>query len=723
MRYAVRTLWKSPAFTLVAIISLALGIGANTAIFQLLDAVRLRALPVRSPEQLVELRIGDMTHARGDWLRPHAFTNPLWEQIRQRQQAFSEMFAWADEALDISGSRETRYARGLWVSGNLFDALGVRPILGRVFHEADDRRGCGLSGAVISYGFWQREFGGNAAAIGRKIKLNQSAVEVIGVTPPDFFGLEVGRQFDFALPICGAGERLNSGTTWWLTVMGRLKTGVTPEQADAQLQAISPGVFEATLPADYPPVSVKPYLAMRLNAIPAGGGFSNLRERYSTPLVLLLAIAGLVLLIACANLANLMLARAAAREHEIAVRLAIGASRAQLIQQIMTEGLLLAIAGAVVALFLARELSRFLVSFLISGDDWIFLDIRLDWRVFVFAASLAILTCLSFALAPALRATRGHASDALKSGARGTTGRERFGVGRVLVAGQIALSLVLIVGALLFVRSLRNLTTLEPGFRENGILIANVDYGRAVPDSRLPFIRRDAVERVLAIPGVLDAAETASIPINGNAWTNIMWMDGADSSRGREISRSLVGAGYFRIMGTPLLAGREFDERDTHASGNVAVVSEEFVRRFSLGANPVGEKFWIEKTPYAPQMAVEIVGVAKNSKYSDLRQDFMPVAYFPLSQFPPAQRGGNILIRSDASLDTLTPLVRRALADASPEIQYSFSVFNTRIEQSLLRERLMAILSGAFGALAVLLASVGLYGVISYTVVRRNSEI
>jgi len=709
---------------LVAIISLALGIGANTAIFQLLDAVRLRALPVKSPEQLVELRIGDMTHARGNWLRPHALTNPLWEQLRQRPHAFSEMFAWADEALDISGSRETRYARGVWVSGNLFDALGVRPILGRVFHEADDRRGCGLSGAVISYGFWQREFGGNASVIGRKINLNQSAVEVIGVTPPDFFGLEVGRQFDLALPICGAGERLNSGTTWWLTVMGRLKPDVTPAQADAQLQAISPGIFEATLPADYPPVSVKPYLAMRLNAIPAGGGFSNLREQYSTPLVLLLAIAGLVLLIACANLANLMLARAAAREREIAVRLAIGASRTQLIQQIMTEGLLLAIAGAVAALFLARELSRFLVSFLVSGDDWIFLDIRLDWRVFAFAASLAILTCLSFALAPALRSTRGQASDALKFGARGTTaGRERFGMRRILVAGQIALSLVLIVGALLFVRSLRNLTTLEPGFRENGILIATVDYGRAVPDSRLPFIRRDAVERVLAIPGVLDAAETASIPINGNAWTNIMWMDEADSSRGREISRSLVGAGYFRTIGTPLVAGREFDERDTHASQNVAVVSEEFVRRFSLGANPVGEKFWIEKTPYAPQIAVEIIGVAKNSKYSDLRQDFMPVAYFPLTQFPQPLRGGSILIRSDAPLDTLTPLIRRALADASPDVQYSFSVFKTRIEQSLLRERLMAILSGVFGALAVLLASVGLYGVISYTVVRRTNEI
>jgi predicted permease len=707
---------------LIAIISLALGIGANAAIFQLLDAVRLRTLPVKSPEQLFEVRIDDMTHARGNWLRQNSLTNPLWETIRARQQVFSETFAWADQPMHISEAAETNNAWGLWVSGNFFDALGVHPMLGRLFHAEDDRKGCGAAGAVISYAFWQRELGGSASAIGHKIKLASGTVEVIGITPPDFFGLEVGRQFDLALPICGAGERLNSGTTWWLTVLGRLKPGVTRKQADAQLQTISSGIFESTLPADYPPVSVKSYLTMKFNAIPAGGGLSNLREQYSTPLTLLLAISGLVLLIACANLANLMLARAAAREREIAVRLAIGASRAQLIRQLMIEGLLLAMTGAAAALFLARALSRFLVSFLSAGDDSVFLNVQPDWRVFAFTAILGILTCMLFALAPALRSTRGQASDALKSGGRGmTAGRERFGLRRILVAGQIALSLVLIVGALLFVRSLRNLTTLEPGFRANGILIAEVNYAHDVPDNRLPFLRHDVVERLRAIPGVEDAAETGSLPISGSSWSNDMWMDGSDASRAREISRSVVGAGYFRAIGTPLVAGREFDERDTHASQNVAVVSEEFVRTFSLPSNPVGRKFWIEKTPFAPQMAVEIVGVAKNSKYADLRQRFMPVAFFPMAQFTEPLRGGNILIRSQTPLDTLTPSIRRTLTDAN--VQYSFSVFKTRIEESLLRERLMAILSGIFGALAVLLASVGLYGVIAYTVARRTNEI
>jgi predicted permease len=730
LRFAARMLLKSPGFAVVAIVSLALGIGANTAIFQLIDAVRLRTLPVKSPQDLAEVRIGDMIGARGNWLRNDSVTNPLWEQIRQRQQVFSEIFAWADEEVNLSPKGGgAHFARRLWVSGNFFDALGVRPILGRVFTPADDRRGCGLAGAVISYGFWQREFGGSASVIGRKIVLGVGPVNVIGVTPPSFFGLEVGRQFDFAMPICAVTSsdenRLDSGTTWWLTVMGRLKPGVSLAQADAHFQAISPGIFETTLPADYPPVSVKPYLAMKLNAIAAGGGVSSLRDQYSTPLGLLLAIAGLVLLIACANLANLMLARASAREREIAVRLAIGASRARLIRQLMTEGLLLAIAGAAGALFLGRELSQFLVAFLGSGYNSVFLDVRPDWRVFGFTASLALLTCVFFSLAPALRATRAQPGDVLKSGSRGTTaGRERFGLRRILVASQIALSLVLMVGALLFVRTLNNLMAVEPGFRESGILIARVTYGWLdLAPNRYASLRRDLVEHIQSIPGVDAVAETASLPVDGQNWTNIMWMDGSDASNGREIFRSLVGPGYFHTIGTTLLAGREFDQRDTPTSQNAAIVSEEFARKFSLGPNPVGRKFWIEKTPAAPQVVCEIVGVARNSKYRDLRQDFMPVAYFPISQFPQPVTGFNILIRSGVGLDALTPSVRRAISDVNPNIGYSFFVFKTRIEESLLRERLMAILSGLFGGLAVVLATVGLYGVISYTVARRTNEI
>jgi predicted permease len=431
---------------------------------------------------------------------------------------------------------------------------------------------------------------------------------------------------------------------------------------------------------------------MKLRAIAASGGRSSLREEYSGVLELLLAI---------------------------------GASRAQLIQQLMIEGLLLAFAGAAAAFFVARGLARFLVAFLNSGGSPVVLDVHPDWRVFAFTASLALLTCVLFALTPALRATRAQPANALSSSNRGTTaGRERFGLRRILVATQVSLSLVLLVGALLFVRSLGNLMTLEPGFKETGILIANVTYGpQDLPDSRLSSMRRNLVERVRAIPGVDAAAETAFVPIDGETWTNTMWMDGSDSSHGHEISRGMVGAGYFRAIGTPLLAGREFDEHDTQASPNVAIVSEAFTRVFSLGPAPVGKKFWIERTPFAAQIVCEIVGVAKDSKYSDLRRDFVPVAFFPMAQSQQRVLSGSILIRSRVRLETLTPLIRRTLAEVSPGILYSFSVFKTQIEDSLLRERLMALLSGLFGALAVLLATVGLYGLISFTVAQRTKEI
>src|SRR5579864_5218410 len=453
IRYALRLLRLSPAFAIVAIVSLALGTGANTAIFQLLDAILLRTLPVKAPQELVELRIDDMTHARGSWYRDAALTNPLWEQIRDRKQAFLNTFAWADESLDMSASGEFRGVAGLWVSGDFFRALRVQPILGRVFTESDDRRGCGFApGAVISYGFWQREFGGDSSVVGRRVPMGKGQIEVIGVTPPGFFGLEVGRTFDIALPICsepawqGMSGRLDSGTIWWLTVMGRLKPGVSTEQAGAFFQANSAGIFQATLPVGYPAASRMPYLAMKLITIPAGNGISRLRTQYSKPLALLLAIAGLVLLIACVNLANLILARGGARQREIAVRLAVGAPRARLARLLLTEGLLLAVAGAALGLLLARVLSRFLVSFLATGNDATSVELPQDFHIFGFAAGLAILTCLVFTAAPVLRAVRTDPGEVLRSGGRAmTSGRERAGIRRVLVASQIAVSLVLLV--------------------------------------------------------------------------------------------------------------------------------------------------------------------------------------------------------------------------------------------------------------------------------------
>ena len=370
-RHALRLLRLNPGFTIVALLSLALGIGADTAIFQLVDAVRLRMLPVKGPQELVEVRIDSKKGRSGSFINAHPeLTTAQWEQLRAHQQVFSGLFAWAPDYFNLAQGGEVRNASGLWVSGDFFSVLGVQPVLGRLLTASDDQRGCGLPGAVISYRFWQHEFGGNPSALGRKLSLNNHPVEIIGITPSRFYGLEVGRGFDIALPICGqaatSGEYspLDIPYMWWLTAMGRLKPGISPEQATAQLNSFATAAFQETLPPTFVGERAKSYLAFKFKMLPAGSGVSRLRDEYSTPLWLLFGIAGLVLLIACANLANLMLARASAREREIAVRLAVGASRYRIIRQLLAESFLIAIMGASVGLLVAQWMSRFLVAFL-----------------------------------------------------------------------------------------------------------------------------------------------------------------------------------------------------------------------------------------------------------------------------------------------------------------------------------------------------------------------
>ena len=729
-RYALRQFRASPGFAIVAIASLALGCGANTAIFQLLDAIRLQSLPVRAPQELVALRIDDMTHARGTWLRDDSFTNPLWEQIRPHQDVFHGIFAWSGEPFSISPHGERHQIAGLWVSGDFFRVLSIQPVLGRVFNANDDRRGCGLSpGAVISYGFWRSQFAGDTSVVGRALSVENHQIQIVGVTPPEFFGLEAGRTFDIALPICSQPAlqtegRLNSGTTWWLTVMARLKPGLPLQRASVILRGLSPAIFETSLPPGYPSDSVKPYLNMKLLVSPSSGGISRLRDRYSTPLALLLAIAGLVLIIACANLANLMLARASARRREMAVRLALGASRARLAQQLLIEGLLLAFAGVALGILLAQALSRFLVSFLMTSNDPTFLNLRLDWRIFAFSALLGLLTCILFSLAPALQAARTDPGDALKSGSRSmTSDRDRVSLRRLLVASQIALSLVLLVGALLFVRSLRNLMTLDPGFDPRDVLIADVNFsGMHLPPGRAVSFHDQLLQTVRAIPGVASAAETTIVPLTGASWENRVWMENSDFQHARAIKRSMVGSAYFRTLKTSLLAGREFEQRDSNST-KAAIVNQTFARLFTAGRNPVGLRFWIESTPYAPQTIYEIVGLVQDAKYRDLREESQPLVYLPMEGPMLESSDARMMIRSGIQTGALVSALRTALGRMSPDIGYSFRLFDTQIEESLLRERLMATLSVLFGALAAALTAVGLYGVISYTVARRTGEI
>src|SRR5579864_2646308 len=622
-RFALRTLRKSWGFAATAILTLALGIGANTAIFQLLDAVRLRNLPVADPSRLASVHMKNGTRgfgfSNGDY--DTMLSYPMWEQIRRHQESFSGVFAWAQtNSVTLGEGAQERRARGLWVSGEIFSILGVPPLRGRVFTEQDDQPNCGLPGVVISYPLWRSEFGGQDSAIGSRLMVEGRPTEVIGVTPRSFFGLEVGKTFDFAVPFCSltsyfpSAETMSRSDVFWLRVVGRLRPDRTLEQASSQLTALSPGFIEATLPSGFSSKSLEVYKSFRLAAFPGGNGVSWLRQTYDTSLWLLLGTTGLVLLIACANLANLMLARASTREREMAVRLALGASRWRLIRQLLSEGLVLAVAGAALGIALAEIFSRSLIRFLSTENDLILLNLGLDWHVLLFTGVVAVLTCILFALVPAFRSSRAQPGIVLKGGSRGTTaGRERFSFQRLLVVSQIAVSVVLLVGALLFVRSFRNLVTLDSGFREKGILVTFVDFRRLglAPDRYVPF-SHDLLAAVRTLPQVESAATSTHIPLSGASWNLGVRVDGAEGG----CKFSWVSPEYFETLNIPLLTGRGFNDRDTRTSPHVAIVNEAFVRKYLPGVNPAGKTIRTNAEKGYPETEYEIVGVVKDTKYS-----------------------------------------------------------------------------------------------------------
>jgi putative ABC transport system permease protein len=731
LRHAFRLLRLSPGFTIVAVLTLALGIGANTAIFQLIDSIRLRTIPVKDPQELGTVRIADRQWGSGDFSGQYSqLTFPMWEQIQKRQESFSAMAAWGEQSFNLANGGEVHFAKGIWISGDFFRVLGMQPFLGRLLSDADDRPGCPASGVDISYAFWQRNFGGDPSVIGKRISLDGNSFEVLGITPPGFNGISVGNTFDVAVPTCvepilnPRDNRLPERASWWLATIGRLKPGWTIQRANAQMNAVTPQILQETVPPRYDAEGAKHYLEYKLGAFSAATGFSELREDSETSLWLLLGISGLVLLIACANLANLMLARAGARERQITIRRALGATRWRMIRELLSESFLLAAAGAICGTFLAFAVSRLLVAFISTSDNQIFLDLGMDWRVLAFTTGLAVLTTVSFGLAPAIRTTRAEPATLLQSGSRGSTGgKERFSLRRILVVSQVALSVVLLMGALLFVRSLRNLTTLNAGFQQSGILVASVDFEHLkIPEERSTEYKRDLVKRVQAIPGVESAADARMVPFGGNSSNQNIILEGSDQDAG-VVWRNSLGPGYFKTIGTPLLAGRDFNEQDTATSVKVAIVNETFVKKMLKGADPLGKRFRQHEAPGEARPLYEIVGVVKDSKFQDMHEEFLAFMYFPATQENKLRPYDQIVVRSSLPLTSLIAALKETIGNVNPGIDLDFKVMKTSIHESLLQDQLMATLSGFFGFLAALLAAIGLYGVISYMVVQRTKEI
>jgi len=734
LRHAIRLLFRSPGFTLVAILSLALGIGANIAIFSLVDAVILKYLPVERPEELMQLQ-----YRAPDWGdESSTFANPVWEQVRDYQDVFAAMFAWSNkDRLDLTQGGMMRPANGLWVSGGFFRAMGLDAAAGRLISDSDDRRGCPAV-AVLSYGFWQDHFGGAMSAIGSTLSLRSRAFEVIGVAPRGFFGMEVGEKFDLALPICataifdGEKPRLDNRNFLWLNVGGRIHPEMSRALLTSRLKAISTRIF---IPQDASPEERQYLSKIALTAIPAGSGISRLRHQFSQPLQILMAVVGLVLLIACANLGSLMFARALARNKEFAVRQALGASRTRLIRQLLTECVVLSSGGALLGALLARWTTTLLARSISTAQNSVFLDLSLDTRMLGFVLAGAGLTPLLFGLLPALRSTRVSLSSAMRGSQSGEAGRSlRFHPRKWIVGSQVALSLVLLVAAGLLLRSFVKLVTLDIGFDRNNVLLVHTDLRTPkIPVDRQAATYEEIERRLSALPGVLSVGRSMITPISDHlSWDNSVhtewtkplagWSEGTGWSEDKKffVYLDFISPGHLPTLRMRLLAGRNFTSADM-GSSRVAIVNQTFARRFFPGLNPIGRAY-LEGAPTVKP--VEVVGLVEDFKYFSLREEDRPVAFLPLNQ--PSELGfedrDTLELRTAIPPSRLIVPVLAAVAEVNRAIPLEFHTLADQVNDSLAQERLLALLSGFFGALALIMAMIGLYGTFSYLVTQRQKE-
>jgi predicted permease len=736
LRIAARAMRATPVVTAVVILSLALGIGANTAMFSIVNSLLLRDLPVERADRLVLLLKNAAVATSSAW------SNPLWEQIRNHHpDLFQEAFAFSRRTtrFNLALSGETDFVDGVFASGRYFDALRVPPMLGRSFTVEDDRRGGGPDGpvAVISYALWLRRFGGSPDAVGRIQTIDRVPFTIVGVMPPDFFGTDVGSRSDVIVPLGteplmrGRDSQLDRATTSGLLIMARLKDGQTVESAEQALRGVQPQMREATMPGNASAEVRAGHLATPFGLQPAAGGTSAMRARYREPILAIMIVVALALVIACANVANLFLARAAARRHEFSVRLALGASPWRLARQQLVEAVMLAAAGAGGGVIIAQWASGLLVRQLSTHATTVFLDTSLDWRVLAFTASVAITVALLFGVVPALRASRTEPIEAIRERSRGTTGEHRLGFGGALVAGQVALCLVLVVAAGLFVRTFTTLATLNVGFDRDPVLLVRLDVP---PTSAEPSQRAALYDRVTAAvratPGVAHAAISEVTPVSGMITDVYVEVEnGPALAPPRNISyRNVITPGWFATYGTRLVAGRDFDDRDRAASPPVAIVNETFARRFLQGSNPLGRRIRNPTSmPGETRPWMEVVGIVADATYLSLRAALPPTMYVPLAQRSAGSGPFAFATLSVRAASGSPASITRAVGDeitrVDSDISITFTPLKQQVDAALVQERLMAMLSGWFSVLALLLAALGLYGVTTYAVNRRRTEI
>lgn len=740
LAFALRTMARSPHFSIVAILSLALGIGANTAIFTLTDQIMLRQLPVRDPGRLVMLWQEGPHNGSNMGARMHSY--PMYQDFQKRGEPFSEVLCRRLLSASLSVGEQTERVSAELVSGNYFSMLGVSAAAGRVFNSReDDTSYNGHPVVVLSHDYWRTRFAGDPRVVGQKIRVNNYPMTIVGVSAAGFAGLDPARSPQIRVPVqmkpVLAPEwtwvHMDDRRTRWVQVFARLKPGYTAESALGPMSGLFRSIreYETTLPAaaKWSPYAKQRFLEGKIRIAPAATGYSSIRNDFSRALVVLMCMVGLVLLIACANVANLLIARAFARQKEIAVRLSIGASRGQLVRQLLVESMVLAITGGAAGILVAYWMTRGLLALAPAQGNPLLIRPEPDARILLFTLGLTMLTGLLFGLLPALRASRPNLAGTLKDAAAAVTGP---GSGTLLrkglVAAQVALSFLLMFGAGLFVRSLQNLQAAETGFRDIHNLVS---FGispalNGYDPERAARLYRDLLERVRATPGIRDAGFASVALLAGDEWDNSTMVEGHQPKDGEDMQAFMnsLSPGYFKTMGVRMVEGRDFEWRDFRVLGPreqpaVAIVNEKFARHFFKDRSPIGRRIGFGGSPQTTQLAIEIIGVVEDSLYEGPREGVRRQVFVPHSGNFGVTFYARAGMDSKAAYSTLRAAVKEL--DASLPV-YEMKTLGGQLDETLLTERLIAMLSAGFGLLATLLAAIGLYGVMAFMVARRTKE-